>query len=177
MLLGLSISSPGGEDRGLDTEAFYEFLKCRGSGIITVPADRWNAEAFHGTAPGKICTVSISSSFIFRKLIVIWYVSSACSDQGWLHSRILIRGSSGVQHHPSRGCSGCNYPPRSVCYRFQHFIVFVLKLIHPSDCIKLSMHCNIVESTIVAVRQVFILDAVICCCASFLLCRCLHFTI
>jgi hypothetical protein len=56
--IGLSISAPGGEAHGLDTEAFYEFLKSRGSGIITVPADRWNAEAFHGTAPGKICTVS-----------------------------------------------------------------------------------------------------------------------
>jgi fatty acid synthase, animal type len=56
--IGLSISAPGGEVHGLDTEAFYEFLKRRGSGIITVPADRWNAEAFHGTAPGKICTVS-----------------------------------------------------------------------------------------------------------------------
>jgi hypothetical protein len=57
--IGLSISAPGGEARGLDTEAFYEFLKGRGSAIITVPADRWNAEAFHGTAPGKICTVSL----------------------------------------------------------------------------------------------------------------------
>lgn len=57
LLPGLSISAPGGEARGLDTEAFYEFLKSRGSGIITVPADRWNAEAYHGTAPGKICTV------------------------------------------------------------------------------------------------------------------------
>ncbi|KAJ3555439.1 hypothetical protein NM688_g2577 [Phlebia brevispora] len=55
-IVGLSISAPGGEDRGLDTEAFYEFLKARGSGIITVPADRWNADAFHGTAPGQICT-------------------------------------------------------------------------------------------------------------------------
>ena len=45
--------------RGLDTEAFYEFLKDRGSGIITVPPDRWNADAFHGTAPGKICTVTL----------------------------------------------------------------------------------------------------------------------
>ena len=58
--IGLSISSPGGEAHGLDTEAFYEFLKRRGSGIIIVPANRWNAEAYHGTAPGKICTVSPS---------------------------------------------------------------------------------------------------------------------
>ncbi|KZT06920.1 polyketide synthase [Laetiporus sulphureus 93-53] len=55
-IIGLSISAPGGEARGLDTEAFYEFLKSRGSGIITVPADRWNAEAYHGTGPGRICT-------------------------------------------------------------------------------------------------------------------------
>ena len=60
-LSGLSIMAPGGEDHagGLDTEDFYEFLKSRGSGIITVPSNRWNAEAFHGTAPGKICTVSL----------------------------------------------------------------------------------------------------------------------
>ncbi|PCH43245.1 ketoacyl-synt-domain-containing protein, partial [Wolfiporia cocos MD-104 SS10] len=52
----MSISAPGGDAKGLDTEAFYDFLKGRGSGIITVPADRWNADAYHGTAPGKICT-------------------------------------------------------------------------------------------------------------------------
>nr|ART89046.1 polyene polyketide synthase 1 [Agaricomycetes sp.] len=55
-VVGLSISAPGGEARGLDNDAFYEFLKTRGSGIINVPADRWNAEAYHGTVPGKICT-------------------------------------------------------------------------------------------------------------------------
>ncbi|KAF8157646.1 hypothetical protein K438DRAFT_1525374, partial [Mycena galopus ATCC 62051] len=48
--------APGGEARGLDTEAFYEFLSRRGSGIITVPGDRWNAQAYHGTGPGKIAT-------------------------------------------------------------------------------------------------------------------------
>ena len=57
MIQGLSISAPGGEARGLDTEAFYEFLQRRGSGIITVPKDRWNADAFYGKGPGKICTV------------------------------------------------------------------------------------------------------------------------
>ncbi|KAF7792146.1 hypothetical protein EIP86_003176 [Pleurotus ostreatoroseus] len=55
-IVGLSISAPGGEARGLDTEAFYEFLQRRGSGIITVPKDRWNADAFYGNGPGKICT-------------------------------------------------------------------------------------------------------------------------
>ncbi|KIK63451.1 polyketide synthase [Collybiopsis luxurians FD-317 M1] len=46
-----------GTSGGLDTDEFYEFLKQRGSGIITVPSYRWNAEAFHGTVPGKSCTV------------------------------------------------------------------------------------------------------------------------
>ncbi|KAF7792169.1 hypothetical protein EIP86_003199 [Pleurotus ostreatoroseus] len=55
-IVGLSISAPGGEARGLDTEAFYEFLQRRGSGIVTVPKDRWNADAFYGKGPGKICT-------------------------------------------------------------------------------------------------------------------------
>jgi hypothetical protein len=64
--IGLSISAPGGEARGLDTEEFYKFLQGRGSGIITVPADRWNADAFHGTAPGKICTVSLSQYLLYQ---------------------------------------------------------------------------------------------------------------
>ncbi|EEB99253.1 hypothetical protein MPER_01099 [Moniliophthora perniciosa FA553] len=55
-IVGISISAPGGIDEGLDTEEFYEFLKSRGSGIVTVPKDRWNAEAYHGTQPGKIVT-------------------------------------------------------------------------------------------------------------------------
>ncbi|KIJ60835.1 polyketide synthase [Hydnomerulius pinastri MD-312] len=55
-IVGMSISAPGGVDYGLDTEEFYAFLQNRGSGIITVPSDRWNAEAFHGTGPGKIST-------------------------------------------------------------------------------------------------------------------------
>ncbi|CCM04557.1 uncharacterized protein FIBRA_06738 [Fibroporia radiculosa] len=55
-IVGMSISAPGGGDYGLDTEEFYAFLQNRGSAIITVPADRWNAEAFHGTGPGKIST-------------------------------------------------------------------------------------------------------------------------
>ena len=53
----MSIAAPGGEARGLDTKAFYEFLERRGSAIITVPADRWTADAYQGTAPGKIITV------------------------------------------------------------------------------------------------------------------------
>ncbi|KAH9940662.1 polyketide synthase [Amylocystis lapponica] len=61
-IVGMSISAPGGEARGLDTEEFYEFLSRRGSGIIEVPADRWNAEAYHGTAPGKI--ISTKGAFI-----------------------------------------------------------------------------------------------------------------
>jgi acyl transferase domain-containing protein len=56
--LGLSLCAPGGESGGLDVEEFHEFLKNRGSGIITVPPYRWNAEAYHGTAPGQSCTVS-----------------------------------------------------------------------------------------------------------------------
>ncbi|KAF9261006.1 polyketide synthase [Marasmius fiardii PR-910] len=55
-IVGMSISAPGGVDDGLDTPEFYEFLKARGSGIIVVPKDRWNAEAYHGTQPGKIVT-------------------------------------------------------------------------------------------------------------------------
>ncbi|KAI3605892.1 polyketide synthase, partial [Moniliophthora roreri] len=55
-IVGTSIAAPGGVDDGLDTEEFYEFLKSRGSGIITVPKDRWNAEAYHGAQPGKIVT-------------------------------------------------------------------------------------------------------------------------
>ncbi|KAL0572907.1 hypothetical protein V5O48_009054 [Marasmius crinis-equi] len=55
-IVGMSISAPGGVDDGLDTEEFYEFLEARGSGIIVVPKDRWNAEAYHGTQPGKIVT-------------------------------------------------------------------------------------------------------------------------
>ncbi|KAF9233641.1 beta-ketoacyl synthase, partial [Melanogaster broomeanus] len=54
--IGMSISAPGGLDHGIDTEEFYRFLQNRGSGIITVPSDRWNADAFRGTGPGKICT-------------------------------------------------------------------------------------------------------------------------
>ncbi|KAF9239502.1 polyketide synthase [Melanogaster broomeanus] len=50
----MSISAPAGLDHGIDTEEFYRFLQNRGSGIITVPSDRWNADAFHGTGPGKI---------------------------------------------------------------------------------------------------------------------------
>ena len=57
MRLGMSIAAPGGETRGLDTKAFYEFLERRGEAIITVPADRWTADAYHGTAPGKMLTV------------------------------------------------------------------------------------------------------------------------
>ncbi|EEB99833.1 hypothetical protein MPER_00388 [Moniliophthora perniciosa FA553] len=59
VLLGISMAAPGGEDHGLDTDEFYEFLKLRGSGIITVPKDRWNAEAYLATQadhPGKIAT-------------------------------------------------------------------------------------------------------------------------
>ncbi|KIJ60886.1 polyketide synthase [Hydnomerulius pinastri MD-312] len=55
-IVGMSISAPGGVDYGLDTEEFYAFLQNRGSAIITVPTNRWNAEAFHGTGPGKIST-------------------------------------------------------------------------------------------------------------------------
>jgi hypothetical protein len=55
---GLSISVPGGVARGLDTNQFYDFLQDRQSGIITVPNNRWNAEAYYGTSPGKICTVN-----------------------------------------------------------------------------------------------------------------------
>ncbi|KAG7085922.1 Type I Iterative PKS [Marasmius oreades] len=55
-IVGMSISAPGGVDDGLDTAEFYEFLKARGSGIIVVPKDRWNAEAYHGSQPGKILT-------------------------------------------------------------------------------------------------------------------------
>ncbi|EPQ51987.1 polyketide synthase [Gloeophyllum trabeum ATCC 11539] len=59
-IVGMSISAPGGEgvDHGLDTEEFYEFLSRRGIGTIKVPADRWNADAFHGTGPGQICTTT-----------------------------------------------------------------------------------------------------------------------
>ncbi|KAF9237175.1 hypothetical protein BU15DRAFT_76182 [Melanogaster broomeanus] len=53
-VVGMSISAPAGLNHGIDTEEFYRFLQSRGSGIITVPSDRWNADAFHGTAPGKI---------------------------------------------------------------------------------------------------------------------------
>ncbi|KAF9237181.1 polyketide synthase [Melanogaster broomeanus] len=53
-IVGMSINAPGGLDHGIDTEEFYRFLQNRGSGIITVPSDRWNADAFHGTGPGKI---------------------------------------------------------------------------------------------------------------------------
>ncbi|KAF9237185.1 polyketide synthase [Melanogaster broomeanus] len=53
-VVGMSISAPAGLDHGIDTEEFYRFLQNRGSGIITVPSDRWNADAFHGTGPGKI---------------------------------------------------------------------------------------------------------------------------
>jgi hypothetical protein len=81
----MSIAAPGGVDDGLDTEEFFEFLKSRGSGIITVPKDRWNAEAYHGTQPGKIVTVSlvvplhsIQSHLTFSLLL----------DQGWLHSEL-----------------------------------------------------------------------------------------
>ncbi|CCM04590.1 uncharacterized protein FIBRA_06771 [Fibroporia radiculosa] len=55
-IVGMSISAPGGVDHGLDIEQFYAFLQNRGSAIITVPSDRWNADAFHGTGPGKIST-------------------------------------------------------------------------------------------------------------------------
>ncbi|KAJ8483173.1 hypothetical protein ONZ45_g14697 [Pleurotus djamor] len=55
-IVGMSINAPGGESHGLDLEDFYVFLKNRGSGIVLVPSDRWNAEAFHGQGPGKICT-------------------------------------------------------------------------------------------------------------------------
>ncbi|KAL4254858.1 hypothetical protein ABKN59_004677 [Abortiporus biennis] len=57
-IIGYSISAPGGEDvdHGLDRVEYYEFLTRRGSGTIRVPSDRWNAEAYHGTGPGKICT-------------------------------------------------------------------------------------------------------------------------
>ncbi|CCM06115.1 uncharacterized protein FIBRA_08364 [Fibroporia radiculosa] len=55
-IVGMSINAPGGVDYGLDTEEFYTFLQNRGSAIITAPGDRWNAEAFHGTGPGKIST-------------------------------------------------------------------------------------------------------------------------
>jgi fatty acid synthase, animal type len=61
IVAGISIAAPGGVDDGLDTEEFYEFLQARGSGIVTVPKDRWNAEAFLATQkdhPGKIATVS-----------------------------------------------------------------------------------------------------------------------
>ncbi|KAF9237183.1 polyketide synthase [Melanogaster broomeanus] len=53
-IIGMSINAPAGLDHGIDTEEFYRFLQNRGSGIITVPSDRWNADAFHGTGPGKI---------------------------------------------------------------------------------------------------------------------------
>ncbi|KAF9242059.1 polyketide synthase [Melanogaster broomeanus] len=55
-VVGMAIHAPGGLDHGIDTEEFYHFLQQRGSGIITVPSDRWNAEAWHGTGPGKIFT-------------------------------------------------------------------------------------------------------------------------
>ncbi|KAF9237180.1 polyketide synthase [Melanogaster broomeanus] len=55
-IVGMSISAPAGLDHGIDTEEFYRFLQNRGSGIITVPSDRWNADAFYGTGPGKIGT-------------------------------------------------------------------------------------------------------------------------
>ena len=53
----MAIQAPGGTDGTLDTAGLFEFLKARGSGIVTVPADRWNAQAYLGDAPGKIVTV------------------------------------------------------------------------------------------------------------------------
>ncbi|EPQ50300.1 polyketide synthase [Gloeophyllum trabeum ATCC 11539] len=57
-VVGMSICAPGGEEspRGLDVDAFQEFLATRGDPMIVVPKDRWNAEAFHGSQPGKLVT-------------------------------------------------------------------------------------------------------------------------
>ena len=85
MIQGLSISAPGGEARGLDTEAFYEFLQRRGSGIITVPKDRWNADAFYGKGPGKICTVGDQLfPFLIKHLRCQLYRPKALSFQSLL---------------------------------------------------------------------------------------------
>ena len=56
----MAIQAPGGIDHehSLNVEELFEFLKSRGSGIVTVPENRWNAAAFLGTGPGRIVTVS-----------------------------------------------------------------------------------------------------------------------
>lgn len=53
----MAIQAPGGTRGTMDTPDLFEFLKMRGSGIVTVPSDRWNAQAYLGEAPGKIVTV------------------------------------------------------------------------------------------------------------------------
>ncbi len=55
-VVGLGCRLPGGVH---DAEGFWEFLRDGGNGVVRVPAQRWDADAFYSpdyTVPGTICT-------------------------------------------------------------------------------------------------------------------------
>ncbi|KAF8837242.1 polyketide synthase [Paxillus ammoniavirescens] len=117
-ILGLSLCAPGGESGGLDVEEFHEFLKNRGSGIITVPPYRWNAEAYHGTAPGQSCTVKGGFIPNFEYADVQEFgITTAEAGQAWnthfivLHQAFAALQRSGVDYRGTNtgvfvGCPG-----------------------------------------------------------------------
>ncbi|KAH7886699.1 hypothetical protein F5I97DRAFT_2059038 [Phlebopus sp. FC_14] len=117
-IVGLSLCAPGGESGGLDVEEFHEFLKNRGSGIITVPPHRWNAEAYHGTAPGQSCTVKGGFIPNFEYADVQEFgITTAEAGQAWnthfivLHQAFNALQRSGVDYRGTNtgvyvGCPG-----------------------------------------------------------------------
>ncbi|KAK7047807.1 hypothetical protein VNI00_006135 [Paramarasmius palmivorus] len=121
-IVGMSIAAPGGVDDGLDTEEFFEFLKSRGSGIITVPKDRWNAEAYHGTQPGKIVTTK--GGFIPNFTLADTQefgitpaeaAQMSCSQTAALHQAFNALQRSGVDYRGTNtgvyvGCAGGGPP-------------------------------------------------------------------
>ncbi|KAJ6535978.1 hypothetical protein DFH09DRAFT_1043015 [Mycena vulgaris] len=123
-VVGMSISAPGGEARGLDTEAFYQFLSRRGSGIITVPANRWNADAYYGTAPGKINTTkgAFIPEMAYGDLQEFGITPAEASQMSTsqivlqaLHQAFNALQRSGVDYRATNtgvyvGCTGANPP-------------------------------------------------------------------
>ncbi|ESK85112.1 polyketide synthase [Moniliophthora roreri MCA 2997] len=121
-IVGISIAAPGGVDDGLDTEEFYEFLKSRGSGIITVPKDRWNAEAYHGTQPGKVVTTKggFIPNFTLGDpqefgITPAEAAQMSCSQTAALHQAFNALQRSGVDYRGTNtgvyiGCAGGGPP-------------------------------------------------------------------
>ncbi|KAI3605818.1 polyketide synthase [Moniliophthora roreri] len=124
-IIGVSVAAPGGVDDGLDCDEFYEFLKVRGSGIITVPKDRWNAEAYRATEPGQPGKIAATKGGYIPNFTIgdpqefgITPAESAqmsCSQIAMLHQAFNALQRSGVDFRGTNtgvyvGCAGGGAP-------------------------------------------------------------------